>query len=91
MNRNCSVCNIKIHKKNYLKDSTVCKNCYNKNRRKNNHNVLIRNEINNSHQQPKIENVNNTKNNVNNPSVSTYENHTYVVIGPKTLARPITC
>ena len=34
MNRNCSVCNIKIDKNYYLKDRTVCKCCNNKNRRK---------------------------------------------------------
>ena len=56
---------------NYLKDRTVCKSCYNTNRRKNNSNTLFQN------QQPKIKNVLNI-----NPSVSTYENHAYVVIGP---------
>ena len=38
---------------NYKKDRTVCKTCYNKNKRKNN------NKINTSYQQPDIENVNN--------------------------------
>ena len=35
MNRICNTCNIEIDKNNYLKDRTVCKSCYNKNRRKN--------------------------------------------------------
>ena len=40
-----SACNIKIDSKNYLKDRTVCKSCYNKNRRKNyKNNTLIQNE-----------------------------------------------
>ena len=34
MNRNCSACNIKIDIKNSKKERTVCKNCYNKNKRK---------------------------------------------------------
>ena len=44
MNRNRSVCNIKIDEKNYFKDRTVCKSCYKKNRRKNNNNTLIQNQ-----------------------------------------------
>ena len=74
MNRICTTCNIKIDEKNYLKDRTVCKSCLNRYRRKNNNNTLIQN------QQPKIDKINN--NNDNNPNVSTYENHAYVVIGP---------
>ena len=48
MNRNCSVCNIKIDIKNFRKDRTVCKTCYNKNKRKNNNIILtlkIENDI----------------------------------------------
>ena len=52
------------------------KSCYNKNRRKNNNNTLI--QI----QQPKIDNVNNK-----NTIVSTYENHTNVVIRPKNVGK----
>ena len=48
-NKNCSACNIKLDINNYKKDRTVCKDCYNKKKRKNN---LI--------QQPKIENDNNS-------------------------------
>ena len=82
MNRNSSVCNIKIDKNNYLKNRTVCKRCDNKNRRNNNNNASIQKEFVTSHQQSTIEHVNNNKNNVNNHIVSTCENHAYVVIGP---------
>ena len=51
-NKNCSVCNIKLDKNNYKKDRTVCKNCYNEKKRKNN-----------SIQQPEIENGNDINNN----------------------------
>ena len=74
MNRICNICNIKTHGKKYLNDRTVCKSCYNKNRRKNNNNTIIQN------QRPKIDKINN--NNDNNPNVSTYENHAYIVNGP---------
>ena len=50
MSRNCSVCNITIDKNNYLKDRSVCKSCYNKNRRENKNNTLIQSE------QPKNDN-----------------------------------
>ena len=46
---------MKIDANNYKKDRTVCKDCYNKKKRKN--------KITTSHQQPKIENVNNINNN----------------------------
>ena len=49
MNGICNACNKKIDEINYLKDRTVSKNCYNKNRRKSNNNLLIQN------QQPKID------------------------------------
>ena len=82
MNRTCNTCNKEKDKNNYyLKDGTVWKRCYNKNGRKNNINTLIQN------QEPKTENVNNNKNNVNNPNVLTYENHAYVVIGPRNLGK----
>ena len=58
-NKNCSACNIKLDINNYKKDRTVCRDCYNKKKRKNN---LIQNEITISHQS-KIENVNNNNNN----------------------------
>ena len=68
---------------NYKKDRTVCKTCYNKNKRKNNNITLSPNKIKTSHQQPNIENVNNN----NNDIVSTYENHRYVVIGPSNVGK----
>ena len=58
-NKNCSACNIKLDINNYKKDRTVCRDCYNKKKRKNN---LVQNEITISHQS-KIENVNNNNNN----------------------------
>ena len=33
-NKNCTVCNMKLDIVNYLKNRTICKECYNKNRRK---------------------------------------------------------
>ena len=34
-NKNCSTCNIKLDINNYKKDRTVCRDCYNKKKRKN--------------------------------------------------------
>ena len=79
MNRICNACKIEIDEKNYLKDRTVCKSCYNKNRGKLNHNTIIQN------QQAKIDKIN--KNNDSNPNVSTYGNHAYVVIGPRNVGK----
>ena len=45
MNRNCSACDIMIDINNYKKDRTVCKTCYNKNKRKNNINTLPQKKI----------------------------------------------
>ena len=64
---------------NYKKDKTICKTCYNINKRKNNINTLPPNENNTSYQQPNIENVNN--------NVSTFENHAFVVIGPRNVGK----
>ena len=85
MNRICITCNKNIDKNNYLKDRTVCKSCYNINRRKNKNNTIIKNEIGTSPQQPKIDNIKN--NNHIKPSVSTYENHACVVIGPRNVGK----
>ena len=41
-NKNCSVCNIKLDINNYKKDRTVCRDCYNKKKRKN---ILVQIEI----------------------------------------------
>ena len=57
MNRNCSASNIKIDINNYKKHRTVCKSCYNRNKKKNR--TIV------SYQQPKIENGNNNNNNNN--------------------------
>ena len=79
-NKFCSVCKIKIDEINYKKDRTVCKNCYNKKKRKN--------QYNNSIHETKITNVNNKKNipkkqnHDKNPNVLSLENHRHVVIGP---------
>ena len=78
MNRFCNTCNIEIDENNCLKDRTVCKSCYNKNRRKNNNNIIIRN------QQPSVENFENFD---NNPSVLAYENHRKVIIGPSNVGK----
>ena len=74
MNRNCSACDLMIDINNYKKDRTVCKTCYNKNKRKNNIDLLPTKKINTSYQQPDLENVNN--------KVSEFENHRLVIIGP---------
>ena len=57
------MCNMKVDKKNYTKDETVCKSCYNKDGRENHKYTIIQNEIITSHQQSKIENINNNNNN----------------------------
>ena len=76
MNQYCSAFNISIDENNYLKDRTVCKSCYNKNRRKNNNNTIIENEIVSLPQQPKIDKNTNT-------IVLAHENHAYILIGPR--------
>ena len=63
-----------IDESNYLKHKTVCKSCYNKNRRKN---TSIEKKIDTTTQQPKIDKINN---------VSIYENHA-CVIGPRNVGR----
>ena len=64
---------------NYKKDRTVCRTCYNINKRKNNINTLPPNKNITSYQQPNIENVNNI--------VSTYENHRQLNIGPSNVGK----
>ena len=75
-NKNCSVCNIKLDINNYKKDRTVCKDCYNKKKRKNN---LI--------QQPKIENGNDINNNRILLVGSSFAGKTYLML--KILSRMI--
>ena len=77
MNRICNSCNREIDENNYMKDRTVCKSCYNKNRRKNNK----------QNHQPKLEHANNNKNNDINISVPAYENRACVVIGPRNVGK----
>ena len=62
-----------------MEDRTVCEKCYNKNRRKsNNNNTLIQN------QQTKIDKNNNKD---DNSSVSAYENHRHVFVGPTSVGK----
>ena len=56
------------------------KKCHSENRRKNNDNTITENEIATTPQQPKIDKINNN-------NVSTYENHAYVVIGPRNVGK----
>ena len=44
VNKKLTVCNMKVDVVNYLKQRTVCKSCYNKNRRKNNNNTSNQNQ-----------------------------------------------
>ena len=46
---------MKLDKDTYKKDTTICKDCLKKNKRKNN---LIQNEITTSHQQSKLNSIN---------------------------------
>ena len=63
MNRICNTCKIEIDENNYLKDRTVCKTCYNKNRRKTNNNTIIRNQKPKSDNKKKRKVVNSVNNN----------------------------
>ena len=85
MNRNCTACNIMIDINIYKKDRTVCKSCYNMNKRKNNFNTLPPNKNNTSYQQANIEYIINNKD--NNPIISTYESRANVVIGPRNVGK----
>ena len=79
--RKCTVCNVEIDEDNCKKDRTICKNCYNKNRKKYNSNEKKRktDDSMNTIEKPKIDNVNN--------NVSTFENHRHVVIGPSNVGK----
>ena len=63
-----------IDENNYLKHRTICKKCYNENRRKNNNTLP-----------PNIENIN--SNNNNNDIVSKFENRSNVVIGARNVGK----
>ena len=75
-NKNCSACNIKLDINNYKKDRTVCKDCYNKNKRKKD---LI--------QQLKFENGNDINNNQTLLVGSSFAGKTYLML--KILSRMI--
>ena len=60
-NKNCSACNIKLDINNYKKDRTICRDCYNKKKRKININTLPPNKnTENVNKQSKFENNNRT-------------------------------
>ena len=80
MIRKCSACNIKINENSYLEHGTICKKCHNENGRKNNIETITENEIDTTPQQPKIDKINNS-------TVSTYENHACVIIGPRNVGK----
>ena len=72
-NKNCSTCNIKLDINKFKKDRTVCRDCYNKKKRKININSLPPNKIIenvNIPQQSKIENNNNNRTLLVGPSFS---------------------
>ena len=80
MNQKCSACNIKIDENNYLKHKTICKDCHNEYRKKNNINTITENENDTTPQQPKFDKINNN-------NVSTFENYAGVVIGPRNVGK----
>ena len=60
-NKNCSACNIKLDINNYKKGRTICRDCYNRKKRKINFNTLSPNKIiENVNKQSKFENNNRT-------------------------------
>ena len=83
--KKCTVCDIEKDEDNCEKDRSICKNCYNINRKKNNNDEKKRKNhgsMNNiEKEKPKIDIVNNKLN------VSTYENHAYIVIGPRNVGK----
>ena len=81
-NKICSVCTTKLDINNYKKDRFVCRDCYNKKKRKNN---LVPNEITISHQQPIIENGNNNNNNRTILVGPSFSGKTYLML--KTFSR----
>ena len=83
-NKNCSVCNLKLGINNYKKNRTVCRDCYNKKKRKTN---LVQNEIDISHQQPIIENGKNNNNNRTLLVGPSFSGKTYLML--KILSRMI--
>ena len=69
--KKCIVCNLKIEEDNYKKDRSICKDCYNINRKKYNNNnkdkIQLINSVNNTNNNKKktkvVDPVNNNKNN----------------------------
>ena len=82
--KKCTVYGIKIDVDNCKKDRNICKNCYNMNRKKYNNKEKKRklDHSVNKIEKPKIDVVNNKNN-----TVSTYENHRHVVIGPSNVGK----
>ena len=81
-NKTCSACNIKLDKDNYKRGRTVCKDCYNKKKRKTNDKTLIQNH------KPNVGNVD--KNNNNNRTLlvgPSFSGKTYLML--KILSRVI--
>ena len=78
MNRICNICNIRRDENNYLNDRTVCRNCYNTNRRKNNKITLIQTEQpksdNDKKQRKVVNSVDKTNNNKKKREVVDYVN-----------------
>ena len=68
-----------IDEDNCKKDRNICKNCYNVNRKKYTNNEKKTDDSVRNIEKPKIDNVNN--------SVSTYENHRHVIIGPSNVGK----
>ena len=81
MNRNCSLCNIKIDINNYKKDRTVCKICYNRNKRKNNNHTITQNHQHTLSEKEKCFTQHQPKNDNNNDRI--HENHAYIITGPR--------
>ena len=70
---------------NYKKDRTVCKTCYNENKRKNNNIILTPNDLKTTSN--KLDkNIENNNNN-NNDIVSSNENRANVIIGPRNVGK----
>ena len=82
MVRICEACGSKTDKNIYLNYRTVCKNCHNKNRRKNNNNTLIQNKQHSPSEKGTRSSHHQRKFRENNPTVSAYENHRPVFNGP---------
>ena len=77
--KNCTTCNMKSDKDNSKKDRTICKNCYNKKKRKINNIVLEKDAKDLSRSNKQIKD--------NKTSVSAYESHNHVIIGPSNVGK----